>query len=290
LLALTLRHVVGRGGTLLAEALTHPLVPPIAAECGVRVAPVPIDGEGLIAEAVERACIEQAPAALYCNPTGHNPTASVMPAERRAAIAAIARRHGIAIIEDDVLGALRRSGPPPIAHFGPDCVWYLQTLSKCVGLGFRIAYLVTPEPGHRDAIVGPMSMRSSWFPGALPVEIANHLMRTGLLGEINASFADASLRRQRIAETLMAGHRLVTCQGALHCWLHLPDGWTSDAFVAACRKAGVRIRPSAMFAAHPSAGAPGVPAVRIALAAPDTELQEGLRRLLTVLHARSEAA
>lgn len=292
LLSLTLRHVVGRGGTLLAEVLTHPLVPPIAAECGVSVIPVAIDEHGVIPEAVERACSAHAPAALYCNPTGHNPTASVMPAERRKAVVAIARRYGIAIIEDDVLGALRRSGPPPVAHFGPDCVWYLQTLSKCVGLGFRVAYLVTPEQVHRDAIVSPMNMRSSWFPGALPVEIANYLMRNRLMAEINASFADAALGRQRIAEAVLSGVDYVTCQGALHLWLRLPGGWRSDAFAASCRKAGVLVRTSTIFAARPAAGGPDIPAVRVALAAPDTdqELQEGLRRLMSVLGVRSEVA
>ena len=44
--------------------------------------------------------------ALYTMPTLHNPTTATMPVARREAVAEMARRHDVALIEDDVYGFL----------------------------------------------------------------------------------------------------------------------------------------------------------------------------------------
>jgi DNA-binding transcriptional MocR family regulator len=289
LLSLVLRQVVGRGGTIVAEALTHPLVPPIADELDVNVVPVAIDDDGIMPEALDFACVTYRPKLIYCNPTGHNPTASVMSDDRRRTIADIARKHHLTILEDDVLGSLRIGGPKPIASHAPDLTWYIQSLSKCLALGFRVAYLVVPEMFDRDFLVRPMSMRSSWFASAIAIELANTLFHSGIMSEVTRSMsAEASLRRQA-AEDILSEYDLTTAQGALHVWLKVPAPWQAQTFTKACADAGVLVRPSEMFLANPKFWPPAraPDAIRIAITAPPTVelLQSGLNRIRSVLQA-----
>ena len=67
-----------------------------------------------------------------------------MSPKRREAIAEVARRKGIAIIEDDAYGALLRQASTPIAALAPELTWHIATLSKCVTPALRAAYVVTP--------------------------------------------------------------------------------------------------------------------------------------------------
>ncbi|MFA1624902.1 PLP-dependent aminotransferase family protein [Rhizobium mongolense] len=285
LLAMALRHTAVTN-VLLAEELTHPLVPPIATELGVTVVPVAIDADGIIPEAFEAACRQFPHAPLYCNPTGHNPTASVMPFDRRQRIVEIARCYGRYIIEDDVLGSLRPVDPRPVASAGPDRVWYLQTLSKCIGLGMRVAYLVLPDDLSRHDIVGPVAMRSSWFASALSLEIANYLFETGRFAAVAAAMAAVAERRRQQAVTGLQAWKLGSCAGALHVWLGLPLGCGSQLFADRCRKAGVLVRPGPLFRARDGKTLPDICAARIALTAPvkDEDFQLGIERVAAVLN------
>src|SRR5262245_56565678 len=86
---------------VLAEALTYTGMKALAGTLGLRLLPVACDAQGLDPEAFEAACKRHAPKALYTMPTLQNPTGVVLPLERRRALAEIARRHGVAIVEDD---------------------------------------------------------------------------------------------------------------------------------------------------------------------------------------------
>lgn len=58
------------------------------------------------AEALDALCRSEPIAALYVLPANDNPTAATIEAGERAALAAVARRHGVQIIEDDAYGQL----------------------------------------------------------------------------------------------------------------------------------------------------------------------------------------
>ena len=91
---------------VLTEALSYGVIKEIARLAHVELAAVDIDSEGLIPEALDALAARTGARILYCNPTAHNPTTAIMPAPRRRVIGDIARRRGLTIIEDDVLGPL----------------------------------------------------------------------------------------------------------------------------------------------------------------------------------------
>lgn len=154
----TLSVLAAGGGSICAEALTYPGLRSLAAHLGIEVLGVAMDEKGLLPDAFEAVCLARRPKALYCNPTLHNPTSATLPLERREAIVAIARRHGVAIIEDDAYGALPASPLPPLAALAPDLVYHVAGLAKCLSPALRIAYLVVPDPR------GPFASRARFAP------------------------------------------------------------------------------------------------------------------------------
>jgi DNA-binding transcriptional MocR family regulator len=94
--------------------------------------------------------------------------------------------------------------------------------------------------------------------------------------------------RQAMARRLLDGERLQTHPSSPHIWLHLPQRWSSDAFVAQARVRGVILNASGEFATsdvHPRG-------VRLALGTPRTRagLEDALTRVAAALADRTPAA
>src|SRR4029434_2799803 len=94
------------GDVVLTEALTYPGIRAAAAATGVRLEGVPIDEAGILPDALDSACRQTAPKAVYLIPTIHNPTTATMPLSRREAVAEILRANHLMLVEDDAYGPL----------------------------------------------------------------------------------------------------------------------------------------------------------------------------------------
>jgi DNA-binding transcriptional MocR family regulator len=119
-LTVVLATLLRPGDLLLTEALTYAGLKSVVGLLHLKVAGLPVDAHGLRPDAFEQACRKGDARALYVIPTHHNPTTAVMPLERRREIAAIAERHGVTIVEDDVHGLLPESRPVPLAALAPE--------------------------------------------------------------------------------------------------------------------------------------------------------------------------
>lgn len=281
-LGLILQHLAAPGDLILAEELTYVVLSQIVQRLGLRIEGVPLDEDGVIPDAFDHLCREKRPKALYCNPTVHNPTASVMSAARRAQIVAVARRHGVWIIEDDVLGPLHGPTPRPIATIAPEVTWYCMSLSKCFALGMRLAYIVAPSANVAAEFLRPVQNLSSWFPAPLSLMTAADWIGTGMGRMIATAIHDEMIHRQALAAQLLPHAQYKTASGALHIWLQLPAALDPHSLQRAAFEAGVLIRPSSLFAVG-HARAPN--AVRISLSSPATraDLESGLMRIASLL-------
>ena len=107
-----------------------------------------VDDDGMVLrlpDALDAACRHEGIRAVFLQPSVIGPTAALMGEGRRAAIAAVARRHDIAIIENDVLGPLIEDRPPPVAAFAPERTLYVTSFTKTVLPGLRTGYLAVPD-------------------------------------------------------------------------------------------------------------------------------------------------
>lgn len=233
------------GDVILTEALTWPGLKATATPLGLSIQSVAMDEDGIIPDALEKACREQAPRLLYLLPTLHNPTAGVMPEERRRKIAEIARRHGLFIIEDDVYGFLVEDAPPPVRAFAPEITVYVTSLSKAVSPGLRVGYVIVPR-GRMNAFVG--AMRSSVLMAApVAVEIASEMIRGGEAAEmVAAQRAEIAVRQEMLAKRL-GNLGVRTHPRSLHCWLPVPEAYTGPEFRTRLLENGVSVTPGNVF-------------------------------------------
>ena len=101
--------------------LTDPGIKFLAANRHLTLRGLPMDGQGLIPEALEAICRSGPLRAVICCPNHQSPTLTVMPVERRQAIAAIVVKHDLILIEDDVYGGFLEAALPSISSFAPGC-------------------------------------------------------------------------------------------------------------------------------------------------------------------------
>ncbi|MFX9061786.1 hypothetical protein ABTN34_18675, partial [Acinetobacter baumannii] len=59
--------------------------------------------------------------------------------------AALARRHGLWVVEDDIHRLYADDAPTPYAALLPERTFFVATLSKVVCSGLRIGFLAPPE-------------------------------------------------------------------------------------------------------------------------------------------------
>ncbi|MFI5183934.1 MAG: PLP-dependent aminotransferase family protein [Vicinamibacteria bacterium] len=270
------------GDLVLTEALTYPGMKAAASLFYLRLQGVPTDGDGLRPDAFEYACRTAGAKALYCVPTIHNPTAGVMPEERRREIASIAEAHGVIIIEDDIHALLPEERPLPIAAFAPQTTYYFTGTSKTLAPGLRIGFILAPAGAVERVARGIRAL--TWSESPLMSEIAATWIRDGTAAAITAERRREAAARHAVAREILGSVQIDAHPSGHHLWLHLPEPWRSDSFAAAASRRGVKVTPSDAFVVDRGI-APH--AVRVCLGAPASlqELRRGLGLLAETLAA-----
>jgi DNA-binding transcriptional MocR family regulator len=263
------------GDPICCEALAYPGVRAAAAQLGLQVVGLEMDGEGILPAALEAACRAVGPKALCCTPTLQNPTTSTMSLARRREIVAIARRHRLPIVEDDAYGALPETPEPPLAALAPELTWHIASLSKVAAPALRIAYIAVPDE-RGGAQVAARLRAAAGMASPLTAAVATAWIRDGTAAEVlRAIRSEARARRRMAADAL--GAALMEPADAFHLWLPLPPPWTRGAFQAALRSRDISVVPSDAFVTTGEAPE----AVRIGLGAPAT--RDDLARALSAM-------
>ena len=244
-LTIVLATLLEPGDVLLTEALTYAGLQPVAGLLRLRLRGLAIDAFGLRPDALEEACREGGMKAVYLIPTLHNPTTAVMPEARRREIAAIARAHGLRIIEDDVHGLLATERPAPLATLAPERTYYLTSTSKTLAPGLRIAYVAAPPV---DVPRLTASLRATtWAVAPLTAAVASLWIRNGTADAIVAARRQEAGARQALARERLSGFDFDSQPEAYYLWLRLPEPWRSDSFAAEARARHVLVTPAEAF-------------------------------------------
>ncbi len=292
-MTITFASLAGPGDLVLTEDLTYPGMKALASVLGLRLQGVAMDADGLLPDAFDAACRRWKPKALYCMPTIQNPTGVVMSHNRRQQIADIARRHGLAIVEDDTYGYLCEDAPPPISSLAPEISYFLTGTSKNLTAGLRIGYLVAPKDTRGSAALmarleGNVAALT-WMAAPLMAEIARSWIDGGQAdAALDWKRREATARRRLFTERL-GGFPTDSNPTSSHVWLPLPRPWRGDDFVTQARRRGVTITAAEAFVVG-RASAPH--AVRICLGTPATRrlVEDGLDILAEMLAGPPEVS
>lgn len=272
------------GDVILTEPASYPGLRAAATQFGRRIIAVQADEYGMVPEMLEEACRQHKPALIYLNPTLQNPTAITIPERQRKALASVAMRCKVRIVEDDPYWLLADSPPPPIATFAPAQTYYISTLSKCLTPGLRVAFVLIRDADERARFM--IALRSfALMVAPLTAALATQWIHDGSAGTLMEGIRTEARLRHRMARDLLAGRYSGTGDG-LHVWLALPAYWNASQLVLAADNEGIAVTPAEAFAT----GSVSVNAIRISLGSIQDRgrLQAGLQRLSHLLARRPE--
>lgn len=271
------------GDVVLVEQPCYLAALQVFAFAGARVVAVPGDRDGVDPEALDELVVRERPKLLYTVPTFQNPTGRTMPADRRAAVAAVAARRGLWIVEDDPYGELRFEGErlPWIAaqEGAADRTVLLGSFSKVMAPGLRLGWLRAPTALLRACVVAKQA-------ADLHTPTVNQLAAARYLADndLDAHVARvAGVYRERrdamlegLANALPEESSWERPEGGMFLWARLPEAYDTTELLARVVRQDVAYVPGAPF----YAGEPERSTMRLCFVTqPPGEIREGLRRL-----------
>lgn len=234
-LALAIGSVARAGDTVLCEASTYNGVKALAAHNGLRLKGVAMDGEGLDPDALEAAIKATGARVLSTIPTLQNPTGRIMSAGRRRAIAALARKYDLTIVEDDIYGIYAPEAPPPFALLAPERTFHVSGVSKILGPGLRAGFLVAPSDEAFDRVLDAVRALTYAPPGF------GGLVATQWIEDGSADAIAVEVREEAVVRLNMAREILGDAIEAPHSD-KAPHVWLPMGELAAERMAGRALR------------------------------------------------
>ncbi|MEV2216953.1 PLP-dependent aminotransferase family protein [Streptomyces sp. NPDC050997] len=271
------------GDTVLVESPCYLAALQAFGFAGARIVAVPGDAEGLDPAKLEELVVRERPKLLYTVPTFQNPTGRTLSAERRAAVASVAARRGLWIVEDDPYGELRFEGErvPWIASHeeARDRVVLLGSFSKVMAPGLRLGWLRAPGALRRACAVAKQAA-DLHTPTVNQLAAARYLAdrdldaHVGRVARVYRERRDAMLAG--LKEALPEGSDWTRPEGGMFLWARLPESYDTTALLPRVVRHDVAYVPGAPF----YAGEPDRSSLRLCFVTQTPEeIEEGLRRL-----------
>ena len=280
-LSTTVMALLKPGDVVATDALTYPGFKVLAQAHRLELAPIPAAGHGPDLDALERLCSRRRVRAVYTMPTLHNPLGSVMSASRRRRLVAIARRHGLLIIEDAAYAFLAEDAPPPLAALAPESTVYVSGLSKSVATGLRVGFVAAP--GAWVSALERAVRATTWNTPGVMTALACSWIDDGTVTRLESEKRRDATARQAIATEVLAGLRCIRHASSYFVWLPLAEERRANQLAVALMRDGISVST-----AEPFAAAAQVPhALRLALGSVGLDaLREPLQKVRRAIDAQ----
>lgn len=269
--------ITAPGDRIVFEHVTYSQVSRGTALIGRQTVLVESDAYGVIPEDFERVCVQQHPKLAFLMSSAQNPTLATMPEDRRRAIVAIAKRHNVFLVEDNLYGGAADNDIPLIAELAPDRTFLVGGLSKSVAAGVRGGWITCP-PHLAQRVRIAHKMVSGGLPFLL-AELASRLVLSGTASAIRAKVSEEVTAREAHVREIFAGLDFNSHPRVPFFWLKLPDPWLSGTFRQAAFAEDVLIDDEDEFKAGRSEKT--FHRVRIGISSPENrqDVVAGLTRL-----------
>ncbi|WP_276118200.1 aminotransferase-like domain-containing protein [Pararhizobium qamdonense] len=231
--------VTAPGDKIAFENITYSQISRSAGLIGRRTILLRTDDYGLDPDDFERVCAQQHPKLAFLMPTAQNPTVVTLSLERRQAIADIARRYGVWLLEDDLYGAMTGDVMPLLAELAPERTFLVGGLSKSVAAGVRGGWVACP-PHFSQRIRIAHKMVSGGMPFLL-AELCARLVMSGEAASLRTRCIDEIRAREQMAREIFAGIDFNSHPHVPFLWLKLSEPWFSGTFKHAAYEEGVLI-------------------------------------------------
>jgi DNA-binding transcriptional MocR family regulator len=277
-LAVTVLGLLQPGDVIAVDALTYPGFKLLAQAHHLELAPLPSAGAGLDLDAFQELCATRPVRAVYTMPTLHNPLGWVSSEAWRQRLAAIARKHGVLVIEDAAYAFLADNSPRPVAAALPESTIYVSGLSKSVATGLRFGFVAAPTE-----FVGSIERAiraTSWNTAAIVSAIATSWLEDGTVARLEADKRSDAQHRNAIAREVLAKFDVVGHPASYFLWLPLPEGVRADQVASELLREQISVSTAEPFATTKDSPH----ALRLALGSVDIDVLRGaLHRIAEVI-------
>jgi 2-aminoadipate transaminase len=258
---------------------------------GPRILDVPVDAEGIVTGAVrtrlEELRREGKPCKLiYTIVNFQNPAGPTQSLARRKELVALAHAYDTLILEDDAYGELRFEGEPLPSLYAIDGgrrVIRAGTLSKILGAGVRLGWLLAPKP------LIPAFQGFLFGGGVNPYmsRVATAFMRQHMVGHVARLVEVYRAKRDAMLKGLWevldgTDVEISRPEGGFFIWIRLPSGTDTAKLAALAKEHRVQFTPGPAF--YPNGG--GQEFIRLAFSyEPPEKCYEGARLIARAIRA-----
>ncbi len=255
-ITLALRAVARAGDAIVVESPTYFGILQTIEGLGMKVVEVPAHPRTGIDLAALADALRVTPVrAIVCMPTAANPLGSIMPDEAKAELCALAVRHDLPIIEDDVYGELCFDGtrPRPLKAFDPDGrVLLCGSVSKTLAPGYRVGWIA---PGrYQDDVERLKFSQSLACPTLTNMAVAEMLASGGYDRHLrrlrHLVCGQVGRYRDEVLARFPDGTRVSAPRGGFVLWIELPGGIDTLVLQERALARGVAIAPGPIFSAR----------------------------------------
>jgi DNA-binding transcriptional MocR family regulator len=255
-LVLALACVSRPGDAIVVESPTYYGTLLLLEAHGRRVIEVPAHHRtGICLDTLEQVLAQGRVAACMVTANAQNPLGYTMPVERKRALVALAARHGVPLIENDVWGDLvyQREQALPLKAFDKEgLVLYCNSFSKTLVPGFRLGWCAPGRFHHRFRELKQLSTITS---ASAPQIAIAQMLESGFY-EQHLRTLRHQLKRQAVATAQLilqhfpAGTRVSAPSGGCVLWVRLPGRVDADLLFEHAAAEAIHVFPGSIFSAH----------------------------------------
>lgn len=248
--------LVNPGDTVLTEEYGYQGAMNRFRKLGAKLAGMKLDSDGIVIDALAKQLADLkargiTPKFIYTIPTIQNPTASILPLDRRHALIALAKEYNVPIFEDECYADLLWDGvqaPPALYALDPGCVIHLGSFSKSLAPALRLGYVIA----RWDVMSRLLPLKGDSGTGALDQMVVaeyfsrnydSHLKKlNGVLREKLDTMTEAVAREFGSAAECWAP------KGGIFLWIKLPPEVDVRKLVKPAADAGIVFNPGPEWA------------------------------------------
>ena len=247
-----------RGDTVIIEEDCYQGTINRLTRLGVTPVGIPLDANGMRMDALASALAALKgqgvrPKYIYTIPTVQNPTATILPIERRHEMLRLAAAYGVPIWEDDCYADLIWSGQrPPAIHALSDQgnVIYIGSFSKSIAPALRVGYIVAPW----EVLSRSLALKTDGGSGALEQMVLAEYCSKNFTKHVPELRKGLRAKLETLMESLREhfgpAAEFEDPKGGIFLWVKLPDSVDTVKLYDSALGAGVAINPGPQWSVN----------------------------------------
>lgn len=285
--------LVDPGDTVLVEEYCYQGAMNRFRKIGAKLEGMKLDADGIVIDALEQQLKALkakgvTPKFIYTIPTVQNPTASILPLDRRQALVKLAREYNVAIFEDECYADLLWEGieaPPALYALDPGCVIHLGSFSKSLAPALRLGYIIAPW----EIMSRLLPLKGDSGTGALDqMVVAEYFSRnfTKHLSHLNGVLKEKlDTMVEAVAREFGASAEIWAPKGGIFLWIKLPESVDVRKLMKPAAEAGIIFNEGPAWAVSPHNSSS---CLRLCFAMPSKQvIKDGVAELARVCYEQT---